>query len=74
MDKELLAMLVCPRCQGKLKYDRERAELKCHFDGLAFPIEDEIPVMLEEQARHMDADEKLGKSPKAPGEVRDATS
>lgn len=62
MDKELLAMLVCPLCQGKLKYDRERGELKCHYDGLAYPIRDDIPVMLEEEARVMDTDEKLGKS------------
>jgi len=63
MDKELLAMLVCPLCQGKLKYDRERGELKCHFDGLAYPIRDDIPVMLEEEARVMDVDEKLHKKP-----------
>ncbi|GAA5169625.1 MULTISPECIES: Trm112 family protein [Halomonadaceae] len=61
MDKELLAMLVCPLCQGKLKYDRQRGELKCHFDGLAYPIRDDIPVMLEEEARVMDVDEKLHK-------------
>ncbi|MEA3250070.1 MAG: Trm112 family protein [Pseudomonadota bacterium] len=61
MDKELLAMLVCPLCQGKLKYDRQRGELKCHFDGLAYPIRDDIPVMLEEEARIMDIDEKLHK-------------
>lgn len=67
MDKELLAMLVCPLCQGKLKYDRERGELKCLFDGLAFPIRDGIPVMLEEEARVMDVDEKLGKSTGRPG-------
>lgn len=67
MDKELLAMLVCPLCQGKLKYDRERGELKCLFDGLAFPIRDGIPVMLEEEARVMDVDEKLGKSTGGPG-------
>ncbi|WP_163649928.1 Trm112 family protein [Modicisalibacter sp. 'Wilcox'] len=60
MDKELLAMLVCPLCQGKLAYDREHGELKCLYDGLAFPIRDEIPVMLEEEARVMDAEEKLG--------------
>ena len=63
LDKQLLAMLVCPLCQGKLKYDREAAEVKCHFDGLAFPIRDGIPVMLEEEARVMDTDEKLGKGP-----------
>lgn len=62
MDKQLLAMLVCPLCQGKLKYDRQRDELKCHYDGLAYPIRDDIPVMLEEEARLMDTDEKLGKT------------
>ncbi|WP_227367909.1 Trm112 family protein [Halomonas sp. M20] len=61
MDKELLALLVCPLCQGKLKYDRDRAELRCHFDGLAFPIRDDIPVMLEEEARVLSVDEKLNK-------------
>lgn len=77
MDKELLAMLVCPLCQGKLKYDRERGELKCHFDGLAYPIRDDIPVMLEEEARVMDVDEKLNKSTgngASPGVGRDGTA
>jgi len=69
MDKELLAMLVCPQCQGKLKYDREHAELKCHFDGLAFPVRDDIPVMLAEEARVMDVDEKLGKAAPNRGEA-----
>ncbi|GEN22550.1 hypothetical protein HCU01_04990 [Halomonas cupida] len=73
MDKELLAMLVCPECQGKLKYDREAAELRCQFDGLAYPIRDDIPVMLAEEARRMDIDETLKRSPGsvspgAPGE------
>ena len=63
MDKELLAMLVCPLCKGKLKYDREAQELRCLYDGLAYPIRDGIPVMLPEEARQMDADEKLPTSP-----------
>ncbi|MDO6749634.1 Trm112 family protein, partial [Gilvimarinus sp. 1_MG-2023] len=46
MDKQLLAMLVCPLCKGKLKYDAEAQELLCTFDGLAFPIVDGVPVML----------------------------
>lgn len=71
IDKQLLAMLVCPLCQGKLKYDRDAGELACHFDGLAFPIRDGIPVMLQEEARVMDVDEKLGKSRKTPAR-RDA--
>lgn len=59
MDKELLALLVCPLCQAKLTYDAATAELKCFYDGLAYPVRDGIPVMLEEEARQMDADEKL---------------
>lgn len=62
IDKQLLAMLVCPLCQGKLKYDRESNELKCRFDGLAFQVHDGIPVMLQEEARIMSVDEKLGSS------------
>ncbi|MFD2190162.1 Trm112 family protein [Pistricoccus aurantiacus] len=69
MDKELLAMLVCPLCQGKLKYDRQNAELRCHYHGLAFPIRDEIPVMLEEEARVMSVEEKLNKSEHARNKV-----
>src|SRR5690554_8124671 len=49
MDKELLAMLVCPLCKGKLKYRRETEELHCLFDGLAYPVRDGIPVMLPER-------------------------
>ncbi|GED22213.1 Trm112 family protein [Halomonas sabkhae] len=59
MDKELLAMLVCPQCKGKLKYDREADELLCRYDGLAYPVRDGIPVMLPDEARAMDVDEKL---------------
>lgn len=62
MDKQLLAMLVCPLCHGKLDYDREAQELLCRFDGLAYPVRDGIPVMLEEEARQLSADEKLEKS------------
>lgn len=69
MDKELLAMLVCPLCNGKLKYDRESQELRCYYDGLAYPIQEGIPVMLPEQARVMDADEKLPTSPGRTGDL-----
>lgn len=69
MDKQLLAMLVCPQCQGKLRYDREAEELCCQFDGLAYPIRDGIPVMLIEEARHMNVDETLKRSPGRAGEA-----
>lgn len=69
MDKELLAMLVCPLCKGKLKYRREAGELHCLFDGLAYPIRDDIPVMLPEEARVLDVDEKLRQSPGRTGDA-----
>jgi uncharacterized protein YbaR (Trm112 family) len=54
MDKKLLEILVCPLCKGPLEYDRKKAELICKADRLAFPIRDDIPVMLEGEARVMD--------------------
>ncbi len=60
MDKKLLAILVCPICKGDLEYQREAGELICRADALAFPIRDEIPVMLESEARALTTDEKLG--------------
>lgn len=53
MDKKLLDILVCPLCKGELIYKKETKELICKFDRLAYPIRDEIPVMLVEEARHI---------------------
>ncbi len=64
MDKQLLSMLVCPLCKGKLKYDAEAAELLCTFDGLAFPVRDGVPVMLEGEVHRMSEEEKLEKAQK----------
>ncbi|HSH56979.1 MAG TPA: Trm112 family protein [Halomonas sp.] len=69
MDKELLALLVCPLCKGKLKYRREAGELHCLYDGLAYPIRDDIPVMLPEEARQLSVDEKLHDSPGRTGDA-----
>ncbi|MFA5494789.1 MAG: Trm112 family protein [Porticoccaceae bacterium] len=60
MDKQLLSILVCPVSKAPLEYDRERQELVCRASGLAYPIRDGIPVMLESEARQLTADEKLG--------------
>lgn len=56
IDKTLLALLVCPLCKGKLHLKDQ--ELWCLFDRLAFPIRDEIPVMLEQEARRLSLEEK----------------
>ncbi len=62
MDKKLLNILACPLCKGKLlvrKDEQEKIiELICLFDQLAFPIRDDIPVMLENEARLVTLDEK----------------
>lgn len=66
MDKQLVSMLVCPSCNGKLKLDKDASELLCTFDGLAFPLRDGVPVMLEQEARKMSEEEKLEKAQKQP--------
>lgn len=59
MDKKLLEILVCPLCKGKLVYRQEEQELICKGERLAYPIRDGIPVMLEDEARQMAADEEV---------------
>lgn len=54
MDPRLLDILVCPVTKGPLEYDRERQELISRSAGLAYPIRDGIPVMLESEARRID--------------------
>ena len=58
LDKKLLSILVCPLCKGNLEYDRKADELICKADRLAYPIRDDIPVMLESEARSFSTDEK----------------
>ena len=59
MDKKLLDILACPVCKGPLVYREEAQELVCRVDRLAYPIRDGIPVMLEEEARRLPADEEI---------------
>ncbi len=59
MDKKLLAILVCPICKGKLMYQKEAAELICTLCRLAYPIRDDIPVMLKDEARRIPVDRAL---------------
>jgi hypothetical protein len=59
MDTKLLMMLACPLCKSELKFQKDKNELWCKNDGLAFPIKDDIPVMLEHEARTLTTDERL---------------
>jgi uncharacterized protein YbaR (Trm112 family) len=54
MDPRLLDILVCPVTKGPLEYDREHQELISRAAGLAFPVRDGIPIMLESEARRLD--------------------
>lgn len=58
MDKKLLKLLVCPVTKGPLIYDRDNNELIALSSDLAYPIRDEIPVMLESEARELAQEEK----------------
>lgn len=57
MDNKLLDILACPICKSELKYDRENNELICNKDKLAFPVRDDIPVMLESEARTLETED-----------------
>lgn len=57
MDTKLLDILACPICKGRLIYMKKENELICKADRLAFPVRDDIPVMLENEARVLSADE-----------------
>ncbi len=59
MDRKLFDILACPICKGPLVEARESHELVCRADRLAYPIRDGIPVMLEEDARHLNLDDPL---------------
>ena len=59
MDPKLLDILACPLCKSALQLNTEKTELWCKADGLAFPIRDDIPVMLDTEARTLSNDERL---------------
>jgi uncharacterized protein YbaR (Trm112 family) len=57
IDPKLLDILVDPLTKAPLVYDREHQELISIESGLAYPIRDDIPAMLEDEARKLTADE-----------------
>lgn len=57
MDKKLLEILACPVCKGELLYDSANRELICQFDRLAYPVINDVPIMLESRARLLELDE-----------------
>jgi uncharacterized protein YbaR (Trm112 family) len=59
MDPKLLDILVCPLCKGPLVYRQAEQELICKPCRLAYPIRDDIPVMLEDEARRLPPEEEV---------------
>jgi uncharacterized protein YbaR (Trm112 family) len=52
LDEKLLAILACPKCKGDLEYTGD--ELRCHACKLAYPVEDDMPIMVIEKARPLE--------------------
>jgi len=55
-DTKLMEILACPVCKGKLDYNKEQQALICNFDKLAYAIDNDIPVLLESEARNLTLD------------------
>lgn len=57
-DIKLMEILACPVCKGKLDYKKEQKELICNFDRLAYAIVNDIPVLLEGEARRVSSEDE----------------
>ena len=62
MNKNLLVIVVCPICKSQLQFDELKDELICKVDKLAYPIRDDIPVMLVDEARSLSSEEAIALS------------
>jgi uncharacterized protein YbaR (Trm112 family) len=58
VDSKLLDILVCPLCKGPLLYRKSQDELVCKPCRLGYPVKDDIPVMLEDEARKLPPEEE----------------
>ncbi len=56
-DTKLMEILACPVCKGKLDYDKDKQELICNLDRLAYIIDNDIPVLLENDARRLNLEQ-----------------
>lgn len=57
MDRKFLDIIVCPMCNSKLSYIKDKNQLLCQFDRVAFPFDEDIPVLLPEAATSLTAEE-----------------
>jgi len=54
LSPQLLALLACPKCKGTLDPSDDHAALLCRSCRLAYPVRDDIPVMLIDEATPLD--------------------
>jgi uncharacterized protein YbaR (Trm112 family) len=54
LSKELLDILVCPQCKGDIELTDQQDGLICHTCKLLYPIKNDIPVMLIDEARKLE--------------------
>jgi uncharacterized protein len=50
IDKELMDILVCPKCKGDLELTKEEDGIACKSCALKYPIKEDIPIMLIDEA------------------------
>ena len=50
LSPQLLNILVCPKCKGELEYREAEASLVCPQCRLRYPVRDDIPIMLLDEA------------------------
>lgn len=58
-DIKLIEILACPVCKGKLDFKKDSNELICKFDRLVYPIQNDIPVLLEVEAKPLIEEERI---------------
>ena len=60
LTKDLLDILVCPQCKGDLEYDKDNGRLSCHACRLRYSVQDDIAIMLIEEAEPLTESEPSG--------------
>ena len=50
LSPQLLAILVCPKCKGELEYREAESSLVCRRCALRYPVREDIPIMLVDEA------------------------
>ncbi len=54
VSKELLEIIACPKCRGELKLSEDEKFLICEKCKIKYPIEDDIPILLVDEAKPLD--------------------